>query len=123
MREVMRELANSELAVLEPSRHKEKRIRADSIFDGAGGTKERVSQNESFAEKGKISASSPGQQLDEIKQGFEVQLRHRDELVRRKDSALRGLEEEFSARIRDLENRVAALLKGLGAKMVEGSSP
>ncbi len=116
MREVMRELANSELAVLESSKSRREKREAEGIFNATRG-KEQRRQSESVPEKEKGSLSNQVQQLGEVKQELETQLRRRDELLRKKDFALRGLEKALTVRIRDLENRVTGILSELNVKM------
>ncbi len=114
MREMMRELAASEHAILASSERRKEDSR--EAVKEASEANDPIPQVEWLVRQAGASVSKQARELDEIRQGLELQLRHRDELLRRKNSALRGLEKEFCARVRELEDRVAALLKELEAK-------
>jgi len=57
--------------------------------------------------------------LQDVKQILEVQLRQKDEIIHRKDLALKGLEVSLADKIRDLENRVNMIFRDAESKVAE----
>ena len=57
--------------------------------------------------------------LQDVKQGLEVQLQQKDEIIHRKDLAVKGLEASLADKIRDLENRVNMIFRDAESKVTE----